>query len=198
MIREDADSRKFAKPSVVRNHQPNTIIPLLAIQVAEIAVPAQRDNIDDQDSVMQGNQLEVDGLDEWPNHPILCQGGPVALLQLFLRACTLHDGHTAQEDEQVGASKYSLITSNSGKDFSILVFEDDFVLQELKPSCCSWTENSCGRLLVSGGNVNLRVRTYLHHTKPSVPNVRDRDFGAPSSQPIAVPWYLPSRTALPL
>jgi hypothetical protein len=53
-------------------------------------------------------------------------------------------------------------------------------------------------LLVSGGNVNLRVRTYLHHTKPSVPNVRDRDFGAPSSQPIAVPWYLPSRTALPL
>jgi hypothetical protein len=39
-----------------------------------------------------------------------------------------------------------LITSNSGKDLSILVLEDDLVLQELEPSCCSWTEDSCTRL----------------------------------------------------
>ena len=75
------------------------MIPLLAVQVAEVAVPAQRDNIDDENSVVQWNQLEVDSLDKRPHHPVLCQSGPVALLQLLLWTCTLHDGHAAQEDK---------------------------------------------------------------------------------------------------
>ena len=102
---------------------------------------------------MQRYQLEVNSLDERPHHPILCQSSPVALLQLLLRTCTLHDGHAAQEDEQVGAGEYSLIGSNSGKNLSVFVLEDDLVLQELEPSCCSWTEDSCTRLLSAVGVV---------------------------------------------
>ena len=145
---------------------------------------------------MQWNQLEVDSLDEGPNHPVGCQCGPVALLQLIFRTCTLHDSHAAEEDKQVDSSKYSLIASNSGKDFGILVLKNDFILQELEPGCCSWTKNSCTIMLVGGETFSWKARTYHHHTMPSVLSVQDRGFGSPSSQPAVVPWYLLSQTAL--
>ena len=190
MIREDADSRKISKPRISESTASTIPNPsLLAVQVAKVTIPAQRDNIDDQNSVMQWNQLEVDSLDEGPNHPVCCQCWPVALLQLVSRTCTLHDGHAAEEDKQVDSSKYSLIASNSGKNFGILVLKNDFVLQELEPSCCSWTENSCVALLVGGESFSWKARTYLYHTMPSVLSVQDRGFGSPSSQPVVVPWY---------
>ena len=94
---------------------------------------------------MQRNQLEVDSLDERPNHPILCQGSPVALVQLLLWTGTLHDGHAAEEDKQVGAGKDGLICSHSGDDFEVLVGKDDLVLQELEPGRGGWTKDSCRR-----------------------------------------------------
>jgi hypothetical protein len=199
VICEDADSRTIPKPRIIRIYsQYNFKTLLLAIQVAKVTVPAQRHNIDDQNAVVQWNQLEVDGLHEGPNHPVCCQSRPIALVKLVLRTCTLHDGHAAEEDKQVGSSKYSLIASDSGKDFGILVFEDDLILQELEPSCSSWTEDSCVTLLVGGESFSWESRTCLHHTMPSVPSVQDHGSGSPSSQPVVVPWYLLSQTALPL
>jgi hypothetical protein len=89
-------------------------------------------------------------LDERPDHPVLCQSGPIALLQLVFRTCSFHDGHAAQEDEQVGAGKERLVASNPGSNFKVLVWEDDLVLQKLEPGGCSWTEDSCEKLFVSG------------------------------------------------
>ena len=71
----------------------------LAIQEAKVAIPPQRDDIDNQNSMMKRNQLEVDSLNERPNHPILLQRIPIRLIQLIFRAGTFHDGHATQEDE---------------------------------------------------------------------------------------------------
>ena len=118
---------------------------LLAVEKAQIAVPSQRDDIDNQNSVMQRNQLEIDSLYKWPHHPILCKSGPVTLLQLFLGTPTLHDSHTAEEDEQICAGKHCLVETNSCKNFDILVLEDDLILEKLEPRRCSGTKDSCAR-----------------------------------------------------
>jgi hypothetical protein len=118
---------------------------LLAVEKAQIAVPSQRDDIDNQNSVMQRNQLEIDSLYKWPHHPILCKGGPVTLLQLFLGTATLHDSHTAEEDEQVCAGKHCLVETNSCKNFYVLILEDDLILEKLEPRRCGGTKDSCAR-----------------------------------------------------
>jgi hypothetical protein len=116
---------------------------LLAVEKTQIAVPSQRDDIDNQNSVMQRNQLEIDSLHKGPYHPILCKGGPVTLLQLFLGTPTLHDSHTAEEDEQICAGKHCLVETNSCKDFDILILEDDLILKKLEPRRCGRTKDSC-------------------------------------------------------
>lgn len=98
---------------------------------------------------MQRNKLEVDHLDKRPNHPIALQGRPVALIQLLLRTRTLHYSHTAEKAEQVCAGEDGLIGSHSSNDFGILVSQHDFVLQELEPGSCCWTEDSCGTMISS-------------------------------------------------
>lgn len=115
----------------------------LAVEEAEVAIPSQRDNIYHKNSMMQWNYLEVDSLDKWPDHPILCQGIPVCRLQLRLRTRTLHYSHAAEEDEQVGAGEEKLITSNPRSDLEVFVLENNFVLEELEPGSCCRTKDSC-------------------------------------------------------
>jgi hypothetical protein len=120
---------------------------LLAVEKAQITIPSQRDDIDHQNSVMQRNQLKINSLNKGPYHPVLCKGGPVTLLQLFLGAPTLHDSHAAEEDEQVCASEHCLVGSNSCKNFNILILEDNLILEKLKPSRCGRTKDGYARLL---------------------------------------------------
>jgi hypothetical protein len=120
----------------------------LAIEKAKVAVPSQRDDIDNQNSVVQRDKLEVDCLDERPHHPVLLYSGRICAIQLLLRAATLQDSHAAEEAEQVGGSEEKLIGSDTGSDFEILVLQDDLVLEEFEPCCRSRTEDDClGRLL---------------------------------------------------
>lgn len=99
-----------------------------AVDHAQEAIPANGDNVHQQHSVVQRYELEVDDLNERPHHPIGTQSLPVTLIQLVLRACTLHDRHAAQEAEQVCASEEELVACNSGDDLEVLVGKDDFVL----------------------------------------------------------------------
>ena len=71
----------------------------LAIQEAKVAIPSQRDDIDNQHPMMKRNQLEVDSLNKRPNHPIFLQRIPIRLIQLIFWAGTFHDGHATQEDK---------------------------------------------------------------------------------------------------
>jgi hypothetical protein len=90
---------------------------------------------------MQRHQLEVDGLHERPDHPVLLERGRVCAFQLVLRAGALHDGHAAEEDKQVGAGKDGLVASHAGNNLEVLVLEDDLVLQELEPGRSGGTED---------------------------------------------------------
>jgi hypothetical protein len=77
MIRSGAESRNLTQSTETlysfKNPSPYTIplLATLAIEEAEVAVPAQRDNIDNQNPVLKWNDLEVDRLNKWPNHPVL-------------------------------------------------------------------------------------------------------------------------------
>lgn len=93
---------------------------------------------------MQRRHLEIDSLDEGPEHPILGQSRGVGRLKLVLRTGPLHYRHTAEEDEHIGTSEYNLIGSDPPGNLEILVLRNDLILQELVPRSCSGTENSCG------------------------------------------------------
>lgn len=71
----------------------------MAVEEAQVAVPPQRDYIDNQNSVMQRYELEVDDLDEGPDHPVGLKGVLVRAIELILRARTLHDRHAAEEEK---------------------------------------------------------------------------------------------------
>ena len=63
--------------------------------------------------------LEVDKLDERPNHPILGKSVGVGGFDLLLRVRAFHIGHVVKEDEQIGGSENGLIKTNTGEDLGI-------------------------------------------------------------------------------
>lgn len=91
--------------------------------------------------MVERHKLEVDHLDEGPDHPISLESALVRAVQLLLRARALHDGHAAEEDKQVGWGKEHLVTSNAGNNLEVLVPEHDLVLQEPEPVCSGGTED---------------------------------------------------------
>lgn len=97
--------------------------------------------------MVERHQLEVDALNERPYHPVRLQCRPVALIQFILRTRALHDSHTAEEDEQIGAGKDCLVACHPGDDLGILVLQHHFVLQEFEPGRGSGTEDSCATVL---------------------------------------------------
>ena len=92
---------------------------------------------------MKRDQLEIDGLNKRPDHPVLLECRQVTLLQLILWTRTFHDRHATEENEQVGASKDCLVDSNTSDNFEVFVLQHDLVLQKLVPYCCSGAKNGC-------------------------------------------------------
>lgn len=94
----------------------------------------KRDHVDDEDSVLEGSELEVHKLDEGPDHPVLSKSIGVGRLNLLLRVGALHDGHVVEEDKQVAGSENSLVEADTGEDLGIrLAWDADAVLEETKP-----------------------------------------------------------------
>lgn len=85
--------------------------------------------------MLQWHEFEVRQLYDRPHHPILLKRRRVALFQLLTWVGALHNGHRAQEDEQVGASEHGLIYGDSGEDREVgSAGENDSALQEAEPS----------------------------------------------------------------
>jgi hypothetical protein len=104
-----------------------------AVEEAQVAVPADGNEVDEQDAVRQRDKLEVDELHKGPDEVIGLQGGQVALVQLLLGAAALHDGHAAQEDADEGGREQALVAGHPGQDLGVLVLEHHLVLQEAEP-----------------------------------------------------------------
>jgi hypothetical protein len=94
--------------------------------------------------VLKRNELEVHGLNEWPEHPVLGESIPVGRLDLLLRVRTFHDSHRGQEGEQVERSKHGLIKTNTSKDLCVGRAGDaNTALEETEPGGSERTEDSC-------------------------------------------------------
>ena len=103
----------------------------------------ERDEVDEEDLVRQRHELEVGELYDRPDHPVLGQRVEVCALQLLLRVGALEDGHGAQEAEQVGASKHSLVGEDACDDLKVgLAWDDDLLLEETEPLDSGRTEDA--------------------------------------------------------
>ena len=101
------------------------------------------DEVDEEDLVRQRHKLEVGELHNGPDHQVLAERVEVCALQLLLRVGALEDGHGAQEAEQVGASKHSLIREDTRDDLKVgLARDDNLLLEETEPLDGGRTEDA--------------------------------------------------------
>jgi len=111
--------------------------------------------------VLKRNELEVHGLDEWPEHPVLGQSVPVGGLDLLLRIRTFHDSHRGQEGEQVERGKDGLIKTNASEDLCIGRAGDaNAALKEAEPGGSERTEDSYSKSV----SVTIEIKCQWIHT----------------------------------
>lgn len=108
-----------------------------SIQETKVTIPANGDDVDKEDPVVQRDQLEVEDLHKRPDEIVSGQSRPVALLELLFDAATLHDGHAAEEDSDEGGCEEALVTCDASEDLGVLILQDHSLLQELEPSRCA-------------------------------------------------------------
>lgn len=117
---------------------------LLGVDPAQVRVPANRYDIGKEQTVLQGNEGEVDDLDGRPEHPVGLQGWPPGLVDSFLCTLPLHCGHTAKEYTYHDRCKTKLIAGDPSEDFRLLVpWHVDPACEESEPCCSNRTEHNC-------------------------------------------------------
>lgn len=105
----------------------------------------KRDDVDDEDSVLERSKLEVGQLNEWPDHPVLAEGVGVGRLNLLLWVGAFHDCHVIQEGEQVARREDELIEADACKDLAIGRRRNaDAALENTEPLGSEGTEDGCG------------------------------------------------------
>src|SRR3569833_175603 len=111
----------------------NAAILLGTVRPAQVAVPADGDDIDEAHPVLQGDQLEVDTLHSRPDHVIGLEGVEVVLVEDLTRGLALQDSHAAQEHTDEGGREEQLVAGDAGDDGCIGALEVDVLLQDLEP-----------------------------------------------------------------
>lgn len=86
-----------------------------AVECTQVAVPANADNVDKQDAVIQRDELEVDGLHKWPDHVVGSQGVLVILVELIADRTTLEHSHGGQEHADGAGGKDTLVEGDAGE-----------------------------------------------------------------------------------
>lgn len=74
------------------------LVAAAAVQERQVAVPAQRDDVDDKHAQVGGHVLEVDELHPRPDHEVLGQTGHVGLRQAVAHAAALEVSHAGEEE----------------------------------------------------------------------------------------------------
>lgn len=117
---------------VLQHSQTNS---LLAIDPAEVAVPANGYDIGKQDAMLKRQEGKVDCLNNGPHQPVGLQGRPPRLLEALFGTGTLHGGHAAEESANHDGSKQRLVAGDAGESFNSRVPEVDVASQESEPGC---------------------------------------------------------------
>ena len=116
---------------------------LLAVQQAEEAVPTDADEVDGEDAVVEGHELEVDELDEGPEGVVGGEGGDVALGQLVRRAAALHHRHRRQEHPDERRREQQLVRRHARQDRPVRAPQVHVPLQQPEPRRCRRPEYHC-------------------------------------------------------
>lgn len=88
----------------------------------------QAHNIDHQDPMLERDQLEIDGLNRRPQHPVRLQALEIALLELRLGIRPFHDRHTREKHKKIGGGEDCLIRCHSSRNGQIVVGQIDLLL----------------------------------------------------------------------
>lgn len=105
----------------------------LAVDPAEVAVPANGDDIGKQQTVLQRQEGKVDKLHRRPQHPVGLEGRPPGLVEALLGALALHRGHAAEEDADHDGSKQQLVSRHARQRLDSGIPEADATGQEAQP-----------------------------------------------------------------
>lgn len=116
---------------------------LRSIQVAQVAVPADADDVNEQHAVLERHVLEVDGLHRRPHHVVGRQRVLVVLVQLVLRLAALKERHAAQEHADHDGREHALVEGYLRGNRGVLGLELHVSLQEAEPLCGGGAEDDC-------------------------------------------------------
>jgi hypothetical protein len=96
--------RRRQLPTLLRLALRQNLLAPTRVEVAQIAIPAQTNNVHDQHAVLHGHVLEVCKLHPRPDHKILGQAGDVGVLQALLGRVAFEVGHGGEEECYYGVS----------------------------------------------------------------------------------------------
>lgn len=119
----------------------------LAVHPAEVAVPANGDDIGKQQTVLQRQEGEVDELDKRPQHPVGLERRPPGGVEALLGALALHRSHAAQEDSNHDGSEERLVGRHARQRLNTGISEGDAPGEETQPSGCNRPKNTYNRLV---------------------------------------------------
>jgi hypothetical protein len=72
------------------------------VQVTQVAIPAQGDDVDNQDAMLHGHVFKVCKLHPWPDHKVLGEAGYVGVFETFLGGRAFEVGHGGEEESWEG------------------------------------------------------------------------------------------------
>lgn len=108
--------------------------------------------------MLEGDEGEVDDLDERPEHPVSLERRPPGGLDSLLGAVAFHGGHAAKEDADHDGCEEKLIASHTGESFNLLVACVDIASEETKPGCRNGAKDDYQELINDSKSVNYRWR----------------------------------------
>lgn len=93
--------------------------------------------------MLERDDLEVDGLDEGPEHVVGRQGGLVVLVELLANGVPLHRGHGREEDADEDGREDALVQGDARQYRAVGGLEVHVLGQELVPRRRGRAEDGC-------------------------------------------------------
>lgn len=106
---------------------------LLAVDPAQIAVPANSYYIRKEQTELERHNSKVDCLDSRPHHPVCLEGRPPRLLYALLSIGAFQLGHAAEKHANHDGCKNRLVDRDAGDCLDLLALENDPTSQKAVP-----------------------------------------------------------------
>jgi hypothetical protein len=112
------------------------------VQATKIAIPAQGNDINNQDPHLGGHVFEVCKLDPGPDHEVLLVAWQVGVLEALDGRVSFHVGHCAEEEGHVAGRKEELVAGYAREDGAVCGLQVYALDEEVEPFCCGGAEDA--------------------------------------------------------